>query len=133
MRGQKLSQEDVDKILRSYVITQDYTRTSKELGIPISTVRQKVKENKETEAYAKLCALKSKLFDDRFISYANEVIEKSYARLIAMLDDPDTKISAKDLATVLAINVDKKSVMGGTGRENKSGGGVIVMPEVLNE
>lgn len=130
MRGQKLSQEDIDRILRSYVVTQDFTRTSKELGIPISTVRKKINENKDTEAYAKLCALKSRLFDERFISYANEVIEKSYARLIAMLDDDEAKISAKDLATILAINVDKKSVMKGNGEGDKRVGGVVMMPEV---
>ena len=130
MKGQKLSHEDIDRILRSYVITQDYPRTSRELGIPISTVRKKINENKDTEAYAKLCALKSRLFDERFISYANEVIEKAYIRLIAMLEDEESKISAKDLATVLAINVDKKAVMKGDSSDAKGKGGVIVVPEV---
>lgn len=131
MVGKKIPQEDVDRILRSYVITQNYARTSRELGIPESTVRKKVKENRDTQEYAKLCALKNKIFNERFISYANEVIEKAFNRLIAMLDDEKSKISAKELAIVIGTNIDKKEVL--NGNSNKDGdrkGGVIVVPEV---
>ena len=47
-----------------------------------------------------------------------------------MLEDEESKISAKDLATVLAINVDKKAVMKGDSSDAKGKGGVIVVPEV---
>ena len=134
MVGKKIPQEDVDRILRSYVITQNYARTSRELGIPESTVRKKVKENIDTQEYAELCALKNKLFNERFISYANEVIEKAFNRLIAMLDDDKCRISAKDLSIVIGTQIDKKEVLKGNG--NKDGdkkGGVIIVPEVKSD
>ena len=71
-KGKKTSPEDVYKIMLSWATTGSLSDTARDLGIPISTVKRVVDDNKGKEEFRKLC-------DDRkqdFCKPASDVIDK---------------------------------------------------------
>ena len=81
-RGKKLDNETIYKIMLSYAVTRNYSETGRNLGIPESTVRKIVDDNKEDELFAKLCEQKR----DEFVESADKIIYKATNLLERKLD-----------------------------------------------
>lgn len=82
MKGKKLDNETIYKIMLSYAVTRNYSETGRNLGIPESTVRKIVDDNKEDELFAKLCEQKR----DEFVESADKIIYKATNLLERKLD-----------------------------------------------
>lgn len=54
-KGQKTTPEMIYKIVASYAVSGNYKQTSRETGVPVSTVKKIVDENSSKPEYEKLC------------------------------------------------------------------------------
>lgn len=71
-RGKKSSPELIYKVMASYATTNNLKETSRDLGVPVSTVLDIVNANKDKPEFEKLRNEKLKEFSDR----AGEIIHK---------------------------------------------------------
>lgn len=76
-QGKKISPELVYKIMASYAVTGNYAQTSRELGVPYTTVRQAVGKNSEKPEFVKL----SDETKESFAEAATNIIEKGLTLL----------------------------------------------------
>lgn len=81
-KGKKLDNETIYKIMLSYAVTRNYSETSRNLGVPESTVRKIVSDNKDDKNFAILCGKKR----DEFVEKANKIIDKATNLLEKRLD-----------------------------------------------
>ena len=81
-RGKKLDNETIYKIMLSYAVTRNYSETARNLGVPESTVRKVIDDNKNNEDFAILCEQKR----NEFVDKANKIIDKATNLLEKRLD-----------------------------------------------
>lgn len=108
-RGQKTSPETVYKIMTSWAITNSYSKTANDTGVPIATVKRIILKNKDKEEFKKLCEKKKESFSKK----AETIIDKALARLERELDDERKEIPVNHLTTVIGTMYDKKALADG--------------------
>ena len=81
-RGQKTSPEMIHRIVASWVTTNNYKQTARDLGIPVTTVKKIVDENKDKPEFIELRRKQAEAFSDK----ASEIIMKGLTLLNRRLD-----------------------------------------------
>jgi len=81
-RGQKTPPEVVHQIMASWVVTNNFLQTSRDLGLPFSTVKKIVYDNKDKPEFIKL---REKQMEE-FSSKASEIIQKGLMLLNRRFD-----------------------------------------------
>lgn len=81
-KGKKTDNETIYKVMLSYVVTNNYSETARQLDMPITTVEKIVKDNKDKEKFVKLCDEKK----EEFVEKANKIIDKATTLLDRRLD-----------------------------------------------
>ena len=87
-KGKKTDNVTIYKVMLSYITTNNYNETARQLNMPESTVRHIVDENRDKEEFTKLCAKKKEEFAERAkvdIEKINkeEFVEKHYLDSLA--------------------------------------------------
>ena len=108
-RGQKTDTETIYKIMISMFSTGNFNETSRQLNIPVNTVKNIYDNNIEKEEFVKLRTKK----EDEFVEKASRIIDKALNRLERSLDDKDEKIPVNNLSTVIGTLYDKKALAKG--------------------
>lgn len=108
-RGQKTDTETIYKIMISMFSTGNFNETSRQLDIPVNTVKNIYDNNIEKEEFVKLRTKK----EDEFVEKASRIIDKALNRLERSLDDKDEKIPVNNLSTVIGTLYDKKALAKG--------------------
>lgn len=101
-RGKKTDNETIYKIMLSVTSTNNFEETSRQLGVPATTVEKIYKENKDKPEFVEVCAKKK----EDFIERASEIMYKAMNRLSKELDSSD-KIPVNNLSTVIGTMYDK--------------------------
>lgn len=81
-KGKKTDNETIYKVMLSYIVTNNYSETGRELDMPESTVRKIVEDNKDKDEFKKLCDQKR----DEFVEKADKIIFKAAELLERRLD-----------------------------------------------
>jgi hypothetical protein len=114
MRGKKTSPELIYKVMVSYAITRNNMETSRQLGIPESTVRKIVEDNKNSEEFVKLCEEKQ----DEFAEKTSKLIDKLLDRLDDELNAEDKDIPINHITTAIGTLFDKRALSKGEMTQN---------------
>lgn len=112
-RGKQLDSETIYKIMGSYFTTRNMNETSRQLGIPFSTVKDTIDRNIDKPEFAKLQEEKRKKFSDKF----EKIINKALDRLDREIDEQD-KIPVSQLSTVVGTLYDKNRLENDESTEN---------------
>lgn len=126
-RGKKTPPETIYQIMGSWAVTNNFSETARELGLPVKTVEAVVKENKNKEEFAKLCNEKR----EDFSKSATRIIEKALKRLEKELDSEGVNIPINHLTTAIGTLYDKRALAQGSATENVEV--KIVLPEGAEE
>ena len=113
-RGKKTSPEVIYQVMTSWCVTQNNNQTARELGIPESTVRKIVEDNKDKEEFKKLCEQKRDEFADR----ATRIINQALCRLEKEIADDEKDIPINHLTTAIGTLYDKRALAKGESTEN---------------
>ena len=108
-RGQKTDTETIYKIMISMFSTGNFNETSRQLDIPVNTVKNIYDNNIEKEEFVKLRTKK----EDEFVEKASRIIDKALNRLERSLDEKNEKIPVNNLSTVIGTLYDKKALAKG--------------------
>lgn len=79
MKGKKTDNETIYKIMISMFSTNNFSETSRQLNIPVTTVEKIYKDNKGKEEFVKLCNEKKEEFTEtatRIINKATSLMEQ---------------------------------------------------------
>lgn len=114
MRGRQTSPQNIYNIMASYALTGNYNQTSRDLGIPQKTVEQVHKANMMKPEFTKLHLDKNA----EFVEKATKLINIATDRLEQTLLNPDEKILAHQLSTVIGTLYDKRALSNGQATEN---------------
>lgn len=112
-RGKKTPPEVIYQIMTSWAITKNYKETSRELGIPVTTVKKIVDEHMHEEKFEILCNEKEQEFSQK----ASRIIDKALDRLERDIDDEDKAIPVNHLTTVIGTLFDKRALADGIATE----------------
>ena len=113
-KGKTTDNETVYKIMLSYFVTNNFSETARQLNIPITTVENIYKKNKDKPEFVKLCNEKK----DEFSEKATRLIDKALDRLEEVLDDKSEKIPINNLSTTIGTLYDKRALAKGESTEN---------------
>jgi len=112
-QGKKTDSQTIYNIMDSYFETRSYAQTSRNLGVPESTVEKLVKEHIKDQEFRELWAKKK----EDFATKADLLIYKAMDRLNKELDSED-KISVNNLSTVIGTLYDKRTIANNGGTPN---------------
>ena len=115
MRGKKLDNETVYKIMVSMFSTNNCQETSRILNIPQRTVEDIYKRNRDKPEFTELRAKKT----EDFIEKATRIIDKAMNRLEDTLDDKDERLQVNNLSTVIGTLYDKRALARGEPTNNE--------------
>ena len=113
-RGKKTKPEDVYRVMVSYAITRNNMETSRQLGIPESTVRKIVEDNKDSDEFRKLCEEKQ----DEFAEKTSAIIDKLLERISKEVADEEKDIPLNHLTTAMGTLYDKRALSKGEMTQN---------------
>ena len=113
-KGEKSSPELITNVMTSWCINKNNSRTARELGIPESTVRKIVKENKDKPEYVELCDQKR----DEFSNKASIIIDKLLERITNEVDNNEKEIPLHHLTTAIGTLYDKRALSRGEMTQN---------------
>lgn len=113
-KGKTTDNETVYKIMVSYFVTNNFSETARQLNIPITTVENIYKKNKDKPEFVKLCNEKK----DEFSEKATRLINKALDRLEEVLDDKNEKIPINNLSTTIGTLYDKRALSKGESTGN---------------
>lgn len=113
-KGEKSSPELITQIMTSWCINKNNSRTARELGIPESTVRKIVKENKDKPEYIELCDQKREEFADK----ASVIIDKLLERITNEVENDEKEIPLHHLTTAIGTLYDKRALSRGEMTQN---------------
>lgn len=119
-KGKKTPPKKVYEIMASWATTNNFSETARNLGLPLSTVKKVVDENKDKPEFEELCKQKRSEFSEA----ASKIITKALKRLERDIDNEDKDIPVNHLTTVIGTLFDKKALADGkpTGRTEIVGG-----------
>lgn len=112
-QGKKTDSQTIYNIMDSYFETRSYAQTSRNLGVPESTVEKLVKEHIKDQEFRELWAKKK----EDFATKADLLIYKAMDRLNKELDSEE-KISVNNLSTVIGTLYDKRTIANNGGTPN---------------
>ena len=113
-KGEKSSPELITQIMTSWCINKNNSRTARELGIPESTVRKIVKENKDKPEYVELCDQKREEFSDK----ASVIIDMLLERITNEVANGEKEIPLHHLTTAIGTLYDKRALSRGEMTQN---------------
>lgn len=113
-KGKKTSPEDIYRVMVSYAITKNNMETSRQLGIPESTVRKIVEDNKDKDEFKKLCEEK----ENEFAEKTSRIIDKLLARIENEVLDEEKDIPLNHLTTAMGTLYDKRALSKGEMTQN---------------
>lgn len=100
--------EDKAKALALVVMNDgNELKSSRELNIPLGTIRYWLKQEREGKSSKTVIQLKQQVVSRAFADTSVRIRTKALDRLELMLDDPDQKFNPQQLATVVGILTDK--------------------------
>ena len=114
MRGKKTPPEDIYRVMTSYAVTHNNMETSRQLGIPESTVRQIVLDNKDKEEFKKLCEEK----ENEFAEKSSRIIDLIMERIENEVLKDDKEIPLNHLTTAMGTLYDKRALSKGEMTQN---------------
>lgn len=97
MRGKKTDTETIYKIMLSVFSTNNFMETARQLELPVKTVEQIFKQNKDKEEFTKLRQKKQ----EEFVKKADRIINKALDRLETELNKKEINIAVNQLSTVI--------------------------------
>lgn len=95
-RGKKTPPEVVYGIIASWAVTGNYKETSRELNIPVATVKKIVDENKDKPEFEKLCNEKKADFAEKATDIINKgmrLLDRRFERAIEQEENFDVLIN----------------------------------------
>lgn len=104
-QGKKLNSQEIYNIMCSYFETRNYTQTSKDLGVPTSTVENIVKVHIKDKEFVELWNKKK----EDFATKADIIIYKAIDKLEKQLDNQEN-IPINQLTTAIGTLYDKKTI-----------------------
>ena len=111
-RGKKTPPEVIYQIMTSWAVTNNYNETSKELGIPFTTVKDIVDKNKDKPEFVELRDKKK----EEFSKQASEIIQKGltllnrrFDRALASEEDLDLLIDEIYATPKTSLSQDEKN------------------------
>ena len=113
-KGTKTSPELIVKVMTSWCINKNNSKTARELGVPESTVRKIVKENKDKPEYVELCEQKQEEFADK----ASVIIDMLLNRITETVADTEKDIPLHHLTTAIGTLYDKRALSRGETTQN---------------
>lgn len=113
-KGKKTKPEDVYRVMVSYAITKNNMETSRQLGIPESTVRKIVEDNKNSDEFKKLCEEKQ----DEFAEKTSRIIDRLLERIENEVLDDEKDIPLNHLTTAMGTLYDKRALSRGETTQN---------------
>lgn len=113
-KGQKVSPELISKVMTSWCINKNNSKTARELGVPESTVRKIVKDNKDKPEYIELCDKKREEFADK----ASVIIDMLLERITQEVADNEKEIPLHHLTTAIGTLYDKRALSKGEMTQN---------------
>lgn len=113
-KGKKTAPEVIYQVMVSYAITKNNMETSRQLGIPESTVRKIVEDNKDKDEFVKLCEQKQ----DEFAEKTTRIIDKLLERIEREVLDEEKDIPLNHLTTAMGTMYDKRALSKGNSTQN---------------
>ena len=113
-QGQKTTPEMIVRVMTSWCVTKNNMETSRQLGIPESTVRKIVKDNKDKPEYTKLCEQKQEEFSEK----ASVIIDMLLERITETVADEEKDIPLHHLTTAIGTLYDKRALSRGEMTQN---------------
>jgi Asp-tRNA(Asn)/Glu-tRNA(Gln) amidotransferase B subunit len=113
-RGKKTKPEDIYRVMVSYAITHNNMETARQLGIPESTVRKIVEDNKNSDEFRKLCEEKSNEFAEK----TSRIIDSLLERIEKEVLDDEKDIPLNHLTTAMGTLYDKRALSRGETTQN---------------
>ena len=101
-KGKQRTPEEVIQVLSSYAITDNLRETSRQTGIPLTTVKDMVDRNKGTKEFEQLRAQKREDFSqraNRIVFKALTLLEKRYDTALENMDELEWLIDSVEDAT----------------------------------
>jgi hypothetical protein len=84
------------------------TEVSRITGIPRTTL---IHWSQVDDVFSDTLKRINAQFDRQFAARATRIIEKGFKRLEDLIDDKDSKVTARDLAHTLAVTIDKRQLI----------------------
>ena len=113
-KGKKTPPEVIYQVMVSYAITKNNMETSRQLGIPESTVRKIVEDNKDKDEFKKLCEEKTNEFAEKTTRIINELLERIEEEVL----DKEKDIPFNHLTIGLGTMFDKRALAQGDSTQN---------------
>ena len=113
-RGKKTAPEVIYKVMTSYAITNNLRETSRNLDIPLGTVKDIVDKHKDADEYRQLQTQKR----DEFSEKASAIIDKLLERIENEVLDTDKDIPLNHLTTAMGTLYDKRALSRGESTQN---------------
>lgn len=128
-RGKKTPPEVIYQIMASWAVTDNFEETAKKLKIPVNTVRDIVRNNKNKPEFVELRALKK----EEFVNDMDEIIRLAVSRLKGELENKEKPIPVNYLMSVIGTSYDKRALAKGEATENTKNTIEIILPEGCEE
>ena len=106
--------KEIYLVMASYAITNNYSETARQLNMPVATVQDIVKANKDKEEFLKLRQEKRDEFSDK----ASVIIDELLVRITEEVTDRDKDIPLNHLTTALGTLYDKRALANGEMTQN---------------
>ena len=113
-RGKKTSPEDIYRVMTSWAVTKNNNQTARELGLPESTVRKIVEDNKDKAEFRELCEQKREEFSEK----ASAIIDMLLERITETVADNEKEIPLHHLTTAIGTLYDKRALSKGEMTQN---------------
>ena len=113
-KGKKTAPEMIYKVMVSYAITHNNMETARQLGIPESTVRKIVEDNKNSDEFKKLCEEKTNEFAEK----SSRIIDMLLERITKEVADEEKDIPLNHLTTAMGTLYDKRALSKGETTQN---------------
>ena len=125
-RGKKYTDEIKEKAYFMYAACGNFNEVSRQLGIPITTIKTWI-DKKEPDELDELRTQKKMEFVDK----ASEIIDMALDRLKKELEDEESRIPVNQLTTAIGTLYDKRALAKGEATQNSKI--TFTLPEELNE
>lgn len=113
-RGKKTTPEKIYEIIASYAVTNNYKQTSRDTGVPVSTVKKIVDEHIAEPEFEKLCNETKEGFADsatKIIDKGLILLERRFNR--AMMQEAELDMFIQEIAETskLQLSQQEKSIL----------------------
>ena len=120
MRGCKYDEQTKANIIASYAVTGNYAETARQLGLPASSVKQIVADNKDKPEYVEIRRRKKEEIAEK----SAKAMSLAADEIIRRLETEPESIKTSELTTVFGVMYDKNALANGDSTENVAIAGV---------